>query len=147
MIRASRKPANEAIEPTRVGLPALIRDVLEQGIVDAVKGDPEAQAWLHTRAFEYWCDAADYNPDYVRSRTLAAVGCAQKEARRFFTDDELNRAIWLHEHGQYWKSIIVELKTNMNAMITAIRATGYYEAARDGGHGKVIDGKYTLEAR
>ena len=68
-------PVEEPRKPPK-GHRAIAFAVVEQAVQDVAQGRPkerhQAWEWMGSRAFEYWCDWCDLNPDYLR-RSVAPL--------------------------------------------------------------------------
>lgn len=84
-----------------VGHLALAMDVLRLGIVEAMEGDESAEKWLGSRAFDFWCDWADMNPDWLRRNVQRqmAQGIRGYGRASEYTDADIDRAVEMYMRG------------------------------------------------
>jgi len=130
-------PVEEPRKPPK-GHRAIAFAVVEQAVHDVAQGRPkerhQAWEWMQSRAFEYWCDWCDLNPDYLR-RSVAPLlakervekphGGGRKGTAREFSAEELARAAALHQQYGNWIKVARMLMTNPKTLLDALKAAGY----------------------
>lgn len=138
-----RGPLEEPRRPPK-GHRAIAFAVVEQAVHDVAHGRPSQRAqaweWMETRAFEYWCDWCDLNPDYLRRsvapllakelKKRAQVG-GNKGTGRVFSAEELARAAALHQVERNWNVVARALATNTKTLLDALKAAGYDTGRRN----------------
>lgn len=138
-----RGPLDEPRRPPK-GHRAIAFAVVEQAVHDVAHGRPSQRAqaweWMETRAFEYWCDWCDLNPDYLRRsvapllanelKKRAQVG-GNKGTGRVFSAEDLADAIAQHDAGQAWKVVAERYGTNEMTLRMALKAAGYDTGRRN----------------
>lgn len=91
----------------------LIAAVMEQGVEDIYKNYPGALEWMNSIYFDHWCAWLNIDPTAARQAILRRRGGRKLRYR----DEDMARAVRLHNTGMAWRDVAWEVFGTRSATI------------------------------
>lgn len=102
----------ELLDPQ--GVRDLISAMMEQAVIDVYQNYPGALEWLNSRSFDHWCAWLGIDATAARQSILRRRAATNKLRYR---DEDLRRAVALHNNGMAWRDVAWEVFHTRSATI------------------------------